>query len=62
MKENKIIIRVGSVHNGECIIEHKFRLTWDDNWIPREDQFLAELEKWLKSDHDCIVVRSDHKL
>mgnify|MGYP001599371782 CR=1 FL=1 len=58
MKENKIVIKVGEINNGELKQELVLNLRWSDNWYPDIDQFYQELKDYLSSDMTCSISRS----
>lgn len=52
MNENKIVIKIGFVHDSELASEKVYALTWNSKF-PNANRFLTDLELWINSDPDC---------
>ena len=55
MKENKIVIKVGLIENGNLFSERVINLEWPDNWTPDFEKFINDLHAWCESDMTCMV-------
>jgi len=53
--ENKIVLKVGLIENGNLFTERVIELEWPENWTPDFERFINDLIAWNESDITCIV-------